>query len=241
MAEQEVIKHTKKVYNVWKGPTSFWHKFKEFLLEIFIIVFAISLSLWFHNRSEHSHRQDEVKKFLRGLKKDLTADIVEMEEDKGSYFKQRNAFMYINSVKPGQLISTDSLKLHYRYIMNSTALNPNNGRFEGFKSAGKIGDIENDSLQNDIMDLYQENIPSLLSSTNGYVNRKIKLFEYIQQNNKRLTDSTSNFAEVLNTEQAHNICGMLTFTGEITERYELALQRMKRIIAMINKEYMLTD
>jgi len=241
MAEQEVIKHTKKVYNVWKGPTSFWHKLKEFLLEIFIIVFAISLSLWFHNRSEHNHQQAEVKNFLLGLKKDLTADIAEMEEDKRNYFHQRDAFKYINSVKLGEAFDPDSLAVHYRWVMISTILHPNNGRFEGFKSAGKIGNIENDSLQNDIMDLYQENIPDLLSSSNGYVSRKGNLFEYIQENNKRLTDSTSNIAEILNTEQAHNICGLLTFTDEITTRYEMALQRMKRVIQLINKEYSLTD
>ena len=53
-------------------------------------------------------------------------------------------------------------------IFNTIALNPSNGRFEGFKSLGKIGNIESEELQNDIMDLYQENITSLLASTERY-------------------------------------------------------------------------
>ena len=71
MAEQEVIKHTKKVYKIWGSKEhSFRQKVKEFFVEVFIIVFVITLSIWFHNRSEHSKEQEEVKHFLLGLKSD---------------------------------------------------------------------------------------------------------------------------------------------------------------------------
>jgi hypothetical protein len=242
MAEQEVVKHTKKIYKIWGSKEhSFWHKLKEFLLEIFIIVFAISLSMWFHNRSEHQHQQKDVKEFLLGLNEDLKADISEMQDDKQSYLDQRAAFMYITKLKLGEKPSKDSLDHYYRWIFNTTGLNPNNGRFEGFKSSGKIGLIEDKTLQNDIMDLYQENIPSLLSSTNSYVGRKNTLFQYFQQQQKRLTDSTSNFMDIINTEEAHNICLTLTYTNEITSRYDSAIAKMQKIITGINKEYDLKD
>ena len=48
MAEQEVIKHTKKAYSIWGSKNSPFHKIKEFVVEIFIIVFAITISIWFH-------------------------------------------------------------------------------------------------------------------------------------------------------------------------------------------------
>ncbi|MEO6547678.1 MAG: hypothetical protein ABIN94_06745 [Ferruginibacter sp.] len=90
MAEQEVIKHTKKIFSVWRSKDhGWWHKAKEFIIEIAIIVFAISLSGWFHNRSEHQHQQQDVKEFLSGLKKDLTSDIAEMTADRESYFMQK--------------------------------------------------------------------------------------------------------------------------------------------------------
>src|SRR4051812_34516056 len=100
MAEQEVIKHTKKIYKVWNSKEhSFWQKLKEFLLEVFIIVFAVSLSIWFHNRSEHANQQEDVKQFLLGLKSDLKSDLAEMQDDKGSYLKQEAAFHYITGIK----------------------------------------------------------------------------------------------------------------------------------------------
>jgi hypothetical protein len=49
-----------------------------------------------------------------------------------------------------------------RFFFNLTGLIPNNGRLEGFKSSGKIGNTKDKVLQNNIMDLYQEDIPSLI-------------------------------------------------------------------------------
>ena len=78
MAEQEIVKHTKKVYKIWNSKEhGFWFKLKEFLIEISIIVFAVSLSIWLHERSEHATQQQEVKEFLTGLRQDLLSDIME--------------------------------------------------------------------------------------------------------------------------------------------------------------------
>jgi len=84
MAEQEVIKHTKKVFTLWSGSKGFWHKLGEFILEIFIIVFAISLSIYLHDRSVVKHQRHETREFLLGLKEDLKTDLLEMEEDRKS-------------------------------------------------------------------------------------------------------------------------------------------------------------
>jgi hypothetical protein len=238
MAEQEVVKHTKKIYKVWGSKEhSFWHKLKEFLIEIFIIVFAITLSIWFHNRSGHSHKQAEVKAFLLGLKGDLENDIKEMEQDKKSYARQHTAFSYITSIKYGELLNKDSLRVHFPSITNTTSINTNDGRFQGFKSSGKIGDIENAELQNDIMDLYTEDFTTLQMSTSGYIGNKRKLADYLIKNNKRLSDSTSNGALILSQDEAQNICNVLSYTGEITGRYDKCISKAKKIIEQINREY----
>jgi hypothetical protein len=161
MAEQEVIKHTKKVFGIWATKNPTWHKIGEFLLEIFIIVFAITLSIYFHDRSELKHQRHETKEFLLGLKQDLKTDIEEMNQDKASFRLSQRAFKYIISRKIHESLSADTIRKYSGWIFNTTGLVPNSGRFEGFKSAGKMGTIENKELQNSIMDLYQENIPNL--------------------------------------------------------------------------------
>lgn len=238
MADQEVIKHTKKIFKIWSSPEhSFWHKVREFFVEIFIIVFAVSLSIWLHERSEHQHQQQEVKEFLLGIREDFLSDIEEMTEDKENYLNQGKVFKYIYSVKLGQPVSADSIYKYRNYLFNTTRLNQNSGRFDGFKASGKIGLIEDQTIQNDIMDLYQESIPSLLLSTDGYIDRKNDFFAFRIKNEKRLTDSTTNFLSLLATDEAHNLSYILAGTGEIRERYDICIEKMKQIVGKIDKNY----
>jgi hypothetical protein len=238
MAEQEVVKHTKKIYTIWNDKKhGVWHKAKELLIEIFIIVFAVSLSIWVHDKSEHNHQQKEVKEFLLGLRGDLMSDINEMNGDKISYAEQTNTFNFITNVKHNTTLSIDSLNKHKRWIFNTTKLQQNNGRFEGFKSAGKIGNIEDKKMQNDIMDLYQESIPALLASTDGYIHWKNELYEFYTKNLKRLSDTTSNISTIITSDEAQNICGFLTNTSEIIERYDTCINKMKTILGEIENNY----
>jgi hypothetical protein len=53
MAEQEIIKHTKAIVELTTDRKKTWqHRVKEIAREILIIVFAVSISIWFHNWSE---------------------------------------------------------------------------------------------------------------------------------------------------------------------------------------------
>jgi hypothetical protein len=237
MAEQEVIKHTKRIFGIWKTENSFLHKLSDFVLEIFIIVFAITLSIYFHDRSELRHQRRETKEFLLGLREDLKTDTVEMNDDKESYSKAGYIFQYIIDRKLKEALNADTINKYSNWIMNTTGLIPNNGRFEGFKSSGKIGTIENKELQNNIMDLYQEDIPSLITTTNEYVLRKEKLFEYFAANIKRITDNTSNFLSVLSTDQVYNISIGLSYVGQIIDRYDSCISKARAIINEIDKEY----
>ncbi len=238
MAEEEIAKHTRKIYKTWfNKELSIWHKLSEFLIEIAIIVFAVTISIWFHNMSEHRHQQEEVKQFLEGLKSDLTQDIAEMKNDKQSYRSQQVIFSYLAKLKKNERPNRDTLNKYGNWLFNLTALNPNDGRFQGFKSSGKIGTIENKELQNDIMDLYEEDIPMLLASTTAYNNTKMKFFELVFKNAKRLTDSTENMIEVLNLDEVFNYSRSLSTPGQALERYENCIQLMNKIIEEIDKQY----
>jgi hypothetical protein len=238
MADQEIVKHTKKIYKVWHSKEhTFMQKFKEFLLEIFIIVFAVTLSIWFHNWSEHRHQQEEVKEFLIGLKDDLSKDIKEMYEDKKSYKKSRDAFSYITELNDPSQIDKDSLSTHMKWMQNTTGLVANSGRFDGFKSSGKIGNIENHELQNEIMDLYQENIPSLIGNTNGYSDQKMKFSEFMQENLVRDKNNKTNIEQLLFTNKALNKANSLKRVDYIYARYDSCIAKMKKIIAQIDAEY----
>ncbi len=237
MAEQEIIQHTKRIFGIWRTKSSFLHKLSEFISEIFIIVFAISLSIYFHDRSQLRHQRHEAKEFLLGLRQDLKTDIEEMNNDKNSYQNSGTIFRYITRRKLNESLNADTIHKYANWIFNTTGLIANSGRFEGFKSAGKMGTIENKELQNYIMDLYQEDIPSLIVSTNDYTAKKQRLFEYIDVNMKRTTDSTTNMISILGSDPAVNVCRSLTFVSQILGRYDTCINKMKMIIVDINKDY----
>lgn len=236
--EHEITGHTIKAYKIWNNPAMpFWRKFKEIGIEILIIVFAVSLAAFLERAKEHSAEQKQVKEFLLGLKTDLQSDINEMTQDKKSYTSCGETFRYITSLKPGQPLSKDSISKYYRFIYNTTGLLPNDGRYQGFKSSGKISTIGNKVLQNDILDLYQEDITTLLSSTNAYTARKEVLFRYLFENVKRNQDGTTNVTTVLASDQSQNVCGTLAFVQEILDRYDGVIAKSKKIIAEIDAEY----
>ncbi|HZZ76163.1 MAG TPA: DUF6090 family protein [Puia sp.] len=238
MAEDEIAKHSRKIYKTWfNKELTIWHKITEFLIEITIIVFAVSISIWFHNMSEHKKQQEEVRQFLTGLKADLQQDIKEMTNDMESYQKQGAIFTYLSKLKKDQTPNKDSLNANSNWLFNTTALNPNDGRFQGFKSSGKIGTIENDSLQNDIMDLYEEDIPALLHSTDSYIRIKTMFFDLLNKNSKRLTDSTDNRIDVIKSDESFNLCRSLSSPAQVIERYGQCIQLMQKIIGEIDREY----
>ena len=117
MAEQEVIKHTKKLFGIWETKNPIWHKISEFVFEIFIIVFAITISIYFHDRSVLKHQRHETQEFLLGLKQDLITDIEEMNQDKSSFMQSGKAFKYITNRKLGEPINADTIsKYYYEYL-----------------------------------------------------------------------------------------------------------------------------
>jgi hypothetical protein len=241
MAEQEVIKHTKKLFSIWGSKShSFWAKVREFLLEIIIIVFAVSLSIWLHDKSEYKHQQHEVKEFLLGLRQDLLSDLNEIQLDRDSYLAQERAFKYITSGRTNEPLNADSVKKYQRWIFNTTKLQQNDGRFEGFKASGKIGSIDK-TIQNHIMDLYQENIPTLLSNTDAYIRIKNQLVDYGLKNHKQINDSTTNLASILRADEAQNICNALVGTRPIVDRYDSCINKMHIIIKAIEDKYDVTD
>jgi len=236
--EKEIKDHAVKALKTLKDPKlKFWHKVGGIGIEVAIIVFAVTLSIWVHDVSDHNHEQKDVKSFLTGLKKDLSSDLVQLQGDKESYEQAGLTFKYITTSTAGFKLNADSIKKHQNYLFNTTSFLPNDGRYEGFKSSGKLGNIEDDTLQNDITELYQSIIPSILASTNSYTQRKQALFEYINKNMKRDAAGLNNLLKVLSADEGLNICNTLTFTGEITTRYGNAIKKAKKIIKEINADY----
>jgi hypothetical protein len=166
MADQEIIKHTKKVYKIWNSKEhTFIEKLKEFLFEIFIIVFAVSLSIWLHSSSEHRHQQKEVKEFLISLKQQLKSDSASIVSIKNGYTK------IIQQSKNKNDTPKDSIYLN-------VPISPiDDGIYQGFKSSGKLGYIENKEIKASILTYYEKLLP-LLNKFDEKLEDKLKILNH---------------------------------------------------------------
>lgn len=181
--QDEILKHTKKVYSEMKNSDhSFWHKTKEILVEICIIVFAVTLSIWLHSWSEHRHQQDEVKTFLINLKKDLTKDLERLNSDKESYLSVSKKYELITNITQFQVDSLRKNKSDISVPLFTAGRKTNDGNYEGFKSSGKIGNIENEELKQLIVEYYQQTIPNINEADKVYRDFVLKIIEFNIEN-----------------------------------------------------------
>lgn len=237
MADQEVIKHTKKIYKIWNSKEhSFWHKLKEFAIEVFIVVFAVSLSIWLHKKSEHAHQQNVVKEFLLGLKSDLKNDIRELDNDKLNYIESKKSFTYLKNAANDNSLDFDSIQFFRKGIFSTIQFTANDGRYEGFKSSGNIGNILNAELQNEIVNFYQEDIKTLQFTTKDYSARKEKFIDFYINNFKKIKDST-NIISIFASDVGKNYVNIFGQLDEIIGRYDICINKASKIISLIEKEY----
>ncbi|HMC87827.1 MAG TPA: hypothetical protein VKI61_20025 [Chitinophagaceae bacterium] len=240
MAEDEIIKkHTQSVYNTWIDPNKKWfHKLKDILQEIIIIVFAVSVSIWFHNWSESHKDQQQEKAFLSGLKTDLQADLQEMKGDSGAYQIVLKGISYFRSVGAGEVLNTDSLKNYYWILFASVHKQSRTSRFEALKGSGKLDIIENKELLGNIISLYQEiysNISLGNKTFSDYIENRIG--PLIDTHAKLDTaNNIVNWQDILrNSEFRMGIFRANTVAQNI-QAYSLGINKCGEIIKQIDKE-----
>lgn len=231
-----VAKHGKKALGIAEHhePAKGWrHRLPEILLEIGIIIFAVTVSIQLHAWHEHSVERTEERKFLTGLRADLASDLTELRHDSLTYARVLRGYRYFQGISD-RTLNVDSVH-HYQWtLFNTTTLLPNTSRFEGLKSAGKLGIIENDELLNDILDNYQERIPSLVSETKAFSDYKARtILSYLDEH---LDRSGNNFLAVMQADRMYNYLNKEPAIRDIMQRYHDVLQHTRKLIREIDAE-----
>lgn len=233
--QEEVTKHTKKIFKAARSKHSLGEKIREILLEIAIIVFAVTLSIWLHGWSEHRHEQKEAKAFLKGLKEDLSKDIQLMEANRNVIVRLDSNFRFLQSIPESSSSSrTDPAKdkeIGEHLYFDLRVTQPNIGRYEGFKSSGKIETIENSVLKEKILIFYQQTLPNIAYGEN-YVNSiQQKMLDLLVEKDEK--QPLVNFISSLKLKSLLNL-GVHNF-GVNLDGYDKAIAEARAIIEEIEK------
>ena len=240
MPEHDFNKHTKAIVNTIKEPGKNWkHKLGDILIDIGIIVFGITLSLMLERWRENAHDRTIEKKFLLGLRVDLQNDIQQLQSDSASYHDLYKGWRYLRNAGVYKInLNRDSLIKYTNTLTNTTEFLPNNSRFEALKGSGQLNVIENDSLQNLILDLYQNRIASLKLTTSYITAFKTQqLLPFLSKNMRYNADTTSNLQQVIEMPEMQNYLLLGGFGNEAMGRYHSIIDESEKIIEMINKQY----
>jgi uncharacterized protein DUF6090 len=230
--EDEILKHTKKAYYEMKNQKhSFWEKAKEIFIEILIIVFAVTISIWLHGWDEHRQEQKEVKEFLNDLKDNLQQDIKSMTATRDSVTKKNKDYYDFIEISNNLKDTANKKNLSYSFSTGIVTTKISDGDYEGFKSSGKIGYIENKKLKKAILKYYQETTPSILELEKANTTEILKIIDYVIENNNI---GINLFKDV-------KLKLMLNFylqeSETIKSQYDDAVQQAQGIINEIGKEY----
>ena len=161
-----------------KPNFNIWEKIKEIALEVAIIVFAVMVSIWFHDQSEHKHQQAEVKEFLEGVREDMKNDVSSMKNEIVRHEKTIKSNSLIGTIKTEQNYKDLKRKgieiaLETEYVARSK----NTGNYDSFESSGKLGYLENKELKKRILGYYHAANPSMIRFENMYDKNIDKMME----------------------------------------------------------------
>jgi hypothetical protein len=236
MAELEVAKHGKNVIHLMaKKEHKLSHRLREIAIEVAIIVFAVSMSIWLHGLSEHHHKQQEVKTFLSGLKADLEEDIAQLESTKKSYRSFDANYAYLASLDPKQEPDWKKFDEAFENLGTNWFFIPTKSRYDGFMMSGRLTNIEDDKLLTEILDLYQNQLQLIKMSEGGWSGRQHTLLAYV--NDTLDNDGQAERWRLITSPRAKRLVSRMKTGDQLYERYQRYIDESKSIVKRIESAY----
>ena len=147
------------------------------------------------------------------------------------YYDLNNGWHYLRNAGIQKItLNRDSAIKYADTLTNTTEFLPNDSRFEALKSSGQLNVIENDSLQNLILDLYQNRIASLKLTTSYITAFKTQqLLPFLSKNMRyNDADNTNNLQQVIEMPEMQNYLLFGGFGNEAMERYHIIIVESKQ-------------
>lgn len=237
--EHEIIGHTNKALKVLKSTEmTFWEKIKEISIEILIIVFAVTFAAYIERAREKAKEQSEAKEFVMGFKEDLENEIKNLKASKNAMDTLNKSYSHLLKLKRTDVDSIE--KNHIKTSINIPRFNshPVNGRYDGFKSSGRIQTIEDDSLRTDILTLQEQDLPFIAFSEEVFNGNQKRLEDLLIDGSSSLGDKPGNVIMLLTSAKAKFITDFaLSYSSSVNKGYIGAIADAEKIVARIDKVY----
>ncbi|HEY8927918.1 MAG TPA: hypothetical protein VIM55_01910 [Mucilaginibacter sp.] len=236
--EHEIMGHTKKAIKAMKNKESgLGEKLKEVLTEIAIIIFAVSFAAFIERTREHYKEQSEAKEFLLGLSQDIKHEIDQVKQSKNAMNDVVKSYTTLIHYNKKSLDSLEHTKKRASFGIPEFNSKPLNGRYEGFKSSGKIQTIENDSLRNNILKLYQESIPFIEFSENAFNANQLRIQEVLFNGQGDNAPNDNPLRTIITPRGKLALTFSISYSAGALAGYDRMIQQGEKVRAEIKREY----
>jgi hypothetical protein len=221
--EDELIKNSTQIWKKLRSEGGMLEKLRSITGEILVIVFAVSFSIWINNRAEYRKEQEEVLDFLLICQEELSGDTADLKRIKGQVESIIRTNQILIGLDEKMLDSIKKNNLDVSFDGTPIIRRTHIAGYEGFKTSGRLGNIENKKLKEMIMKYYEVHMPSLRegedyynANTNLFVDRMIDRVSdkgkeaFLEKNMKKRLAMNLNIAGSM----VPNYQGLLDFVGE---------------------------
>ncbi len=236
--EHEIMGHTKKAIKAIRNKEKgLGEKFKEVLIEVAIIIFAVSFAAFIERTREHYKEQGEAKEFLLGLSDDIRYEEQQIKHSKTQMLELVADYKKLIHFTSKTIDSIERNHIKESFTIPKFNNRPLNGRYEGFKSSGKIQTIENDSLRNNILKLYQESVPFIDFSENAFNANQARIEEilYSGQGNNAAEDNPLRVISSPRGKMA--LTFSISYSNGVIAGYDRMIAQAEKVQKEIKREY----
>jgi hypothetical protein len=166
--EDELIKNTNQIWKKLRSEDGILTKLRSILGEILVIGFAVSFSIWINNLAEYKKEQEEVLDFLLICQEELSGDTADLKRCKDKVESVFRSNQVLISLNEKMLDSIKKNNIDVSYDGTPVIRRTHIAGYEGFKTSGRLGNIENKNLKRKIMEYYEVLMPSLREAEDYY-------------------------------------------------------------------------
>jgi hypothetical protein len=165
MSEEKIIKHTEAAVHLITNKEKTWRKkIIELTEEIAIIIFAVSITLAFHNWNDWRNERKMEKDFLTGIRGDLKNEALNLDYAVAGLNETAHYYDTVWQQIVSKKVDTAYIDSNSDQLLNTIYFRFDNGRFESFKSSGYLRLIENQTLLKRLTSLYTSDMPFQVSA-----------------------------------------------------------------------------
>ena len=203
-------------------------------IEFIAVLLGISGSLWIDNNKDIREVNYQIKRSLHALKETLISDSKTLEQYISEYENKIVHFEYIQNADSVQSSSNSRLRKAFEETTTNAGIRLDNTIFNSLESLGLIYKINNDSLRNAILNLYQKRYVFLKEITDYHLHT-------IQQMDAVILDNfiMSKTTRMWNLDYSHISTRQKIIDNQIFQNYLAANKSTHSILDFLCKEILI--